>query len=69
MNYEPYSVIESGFKLKYTSSLTMSNLQQRDEGQYTCTVRVMGDRNVLGNVVTKSVAIHVTGELEKLTTF
>lgn len=63
MNYEPYSVLESGFRLKYATNLTMSDLKQRDMGQYTCTVRVMGDRNILGNVVTKSVVINMTGEL------
>lgn len=62
MNYEPFSVIESGFRLKYTGSLTMSDVKKRDEGLYTCTVRVMGEKNVFGNVVTKSIVINATRE-------
>ena len=59
---EPYSVIESGFGLRYNSSLTIPDIQKQDEGVYTCTVRVAGDRNILGNVVTKSIRICVRGE-------
>ena len=60
---EPYSVIESGFGLHYTSSLTIPEIQKQDEGVYTCTVRVAGDRNILSyNVVTESIRIRVRGE-------
>ena len=59
---EPYSVIESGFGLRYNSSLTIPDIQKQDEGVYTCTVRVAGDRNILGNVVTDSIRVRVRGE-------
>ena len=59
---EPYSLVESGFGLRYNSSLTIPDIQKQDEGVYTCTVRVAGDRNILGNVVTESIRIRVRGE-------
>ena len=59
---KPYSVIESGFGLRYTSSLAMSDIQSQDEGVYTCTVRVAGDRDILGNVVTESITVRVRGK-------
>ena len=58
---EPYSLVESGFGLRYNSSLTIPDIQKQDEGVYTCTVRVAGDRNILGNVVTESIRVRVRG--------
>ena len=55
-------MIESGFGLLYTSHLTLPDIQKQDEGVYTCTVRVAGDRNILGNVVTESIIVSVRGE-------
>jgi hypothetical protein len=52
-----YSVNESGFGLNYNSSLTISDVAKEDEGEYACTVRVFGGRNVLGTVVTESTSI------------
>jgi hypothetical protein len=49
-----YTVEESGFGLRYSSSLKMTRLSKRDEGDYTCTVRVGGQGDILGSVVTKS---------------
>jgi hypothetical protein len=61
LSNKPYSVIESGFGLRYTSSLAMSDIQSQDEGVYTCTVRVAGDRDIIGNVVTESITVRVRG--------
>ena len=62
LSNKPYSVTESGFGLRYTSSLAMSDIQSQDEGVYTCTVRVAGDRDILGNVVTESITVRVRGK-------
>lgn len=53
---EPYSVVESGFGLHYSSSLTIFNFKKRDKGEYTCTVRVAGSTHILGAVITKSIS-------------
>ena len=55
-----YSVVESGFGLSYSSSLTMTRLSRRDQGDYTCTVRVAGEGMILGNVVTHFFPLTVT---------
>ena len=49
-----YTVIESGSGLHYTSSLTLSRVKKTDDGDYTCTVRVAGEGNIIGSVVTQS---------------
>ena len=53
---EPYSIVESGFGFHYSSSLTMFNFKKHDKGEYTCTVRVAGNTNIFGAVVTKSIS-------------
>ena len=59
---KPYSMKESGFGLTYRSNLTMSDMESQDEGEYTCTVRVAGDTNILGAVRTESISVMVSGE-------
>lgn len=58
----PVRGIESGFGLTYTSNLTISDVGREDDGEYTCTVRVVGGVRVLGATVTKSISISVLGE-------
>ena len=40
----------------------MSDIQSQDEGVYTCIVRVAGDGDILGNVVTESITVRVRGK-------
>ena len=65
---KPYSVKESGYGLTYTSYLTMSDVEKQDKGEYTCIVRVAGDRNILGTVVSESISVSMSksGELLSL---
>ena len=55
-----YTVLRSGGGLRYSSSLTMTQLSKIDEGGYTCTVRVSGEGNVFGGVVTQLFPLSVT---------
>ena len=58
---ETYSVEESGSGLTYTSNLTVSDVEKRDEGEYTCTVKVSGGGNVLIDV-TEYIFVSVLGK-------
>ena len=58
-----YTVIESGSGLHYTSSLTLSRVRKTDDGDYTCTVRVAGEGNIIGSVVTQSFPFSVKCKL------
>ena len=53
-------MLRSGGALRYSSSLTMTQLSKIDEGGYTCTVRVSGEGNVFGGVVTQLFPLSVT---------
>ena len=58
----PVIDIESGFGLTYTNNLTISDVGREDDGDYTCTVSVVGGVRVLGTTVTESISISVLGE-------
>ena len=59
---EPYAFTKSGFGLRYTSNLTLSDVAVEDDGEYTCTVSVSGGTNVLGTTVNESIPVSVFGE-------
>ena len=48
-----YTVVEAGFGQTCTSTLTMTGVTMRDQGDYTWTVRVAGEGNILSSLVTK----------------
>ena len=54
-----YTVVEAGFGLTPTSTMTMTGVTMRDQGDCTCTVRVAEEGNVL---VPKSFPFAVTGK-------
>ena len=58
----PVIGIESGFGLTYTSNLTISDVGREDDGDYTCTVRLVGGVRILDFAVTESIFIRVLGE-------
>lgn len=53
------TVTKSENGLRYTSELTLSNVEKEDEGEYSCTVRVSGDVNIN---ITESISVTVLGE-------
>ena len=61
-NERAYSVVESGFGLHYTSTLTLPGVTRRDQGDYTCTARVIGEGNILGSIATESFPFAVTSK-------
>ena len=53
---------ERDLGLRYTSNLTISDVKEEDEGEYTCTARVFGGRYILGTNATESISVSVSGE-------
>ena len=57
-----YLITQSGFGLVYSSNLTISEVENNNDGEYTCTARVPGDRNVFGSTITESISVSVLGK-------
>ena len=57
-----YIVRNSGIGLIHSSNLTITDLEIEDEGEYVCTVRVSGGRNLFGITVDEVIPITVFGK-------
>ena len=57
-----FSTSESGFGLIHNGSLTIPDVGVEDEGEYACTVRVSGGRNILGTTTTEAITLSVFGK-------
>ena len=57
-----YTVRDSGIGSVHTSNLTMPDIEKEDEGEYVCTVRVSGGRNLFGITTTETIPISVFGK-------